>query len=106
MTGMTGNQVWGNSVKRNRLNGIDTFGLFRNAEWWSKFPYVIGHTEPNKDDDLRTGWYVLILVLMEDTLGEGTHLYYAQLDTVLILVLMEDTLGVCGVGWKYEITKS
>ena len=69
MTGMTGNQVWGNSVKRNRLNGIDTFGLFRNAEWWSKFPYVIGHTEPNKDDDLRTGWYVLILVLMEDTLG-------------------------------------
>ena len=69
MTGMTGNQVWGNSVKRNRLNGIDTFGLFRNAEWWSKFPYVIGHTEPNKDDDLWAGWYVLILVLMEDTLG-------------------------------------
>ena len=30
---------------------------------------MIGHTEPNKDDDLWAGWYVLILVLMEDTLG-------------------------------------
>ena len=55
---------------------------------------MIGHTEPNKDDDLRTGWYVLILVLMEDTLGvRKEEQIVTESKEVLILVLMEDTLG-------------
>ena len=38
---------------------------------------------------------VLILVLMEDTLGEDNYVSVSlSLDKVLILVLMEDTLGV------------
>ena len=36
---------------------------------------------------------VLILVLMEDALGEYLELLQAILDNVLILVLMEDALG-------------
>ena len=36
---------------------------------------------------------VLILVLMEDTLGESRFLVLVVRDKVLILVLMEDTLG-------------
>ena len=36
---------------------------------------------------------VLILVLMEDTLGDRTLVSPATLSIVLILVLMEDTLG-------------
>ena len=54
---------------------------------------MIGHTEPNKDDDLWAGWYVLILVLMEDTLGVKDGSTIMKLKSVLILVLMEDTLG-------------
>ena len=39
--------------------------------------------------------YVLILVLMEDTLGELSRAAYKDVARfVLILVLMEDTLGV------------
>ena len=36
---------------------------------------------------------VLILVLMEDTLGEFVPSTYTPVGRVLILVLMEDTLG-------------
>ena len=36
---------------------------------------------------------VLILVLMEDTLGGLTNQMLSSLNLVLILVLMEDTLG-------------
>ena len=35
---------------------------------------------------------VLILVLMEDTLRDGSMKYFSGMDPVLILVLMEDTL--------------
>ena len=44
---------------------------------------------------------VLILVLMEDTLGVLDKLADAMLGSVLILVLMEDTLGVfCSLCYK------
>ena len=88
---------------------------------------MIGHTEPNKDDDLWAGWYVLILVLMEDTLGvknsksaktikrEGLNPCFngryprsvrvspsVDKAIVLILVLMEDTLGEVSVSLSLD----
>ena len=41
------------------------------------------------------GGTVLILVLMEDTLGVLLKFSYVPKADVLILVLMEDTLGAC-----------
>ena len=43
---------------------------------------------------LSTITSVLILVLMEDTLGDLIIYDYGKEECVLILVLMEDTLGV------------
>ena len=46
-------------------------------------------------DGKRIYTYVLILVLMEDGLGEpGKNTHPVTIDQVLILVLMEDGLGV------------
>ena len=46
--------------------------------------------------------WVLILVLMEDTLRAINGLY--EVHDVLILVLMEDTLrGVCVRGYQYNL---
>ena len=43
--------------------------------------------------DSQHYFWVLILVLMEDTLGAAKAAYEKKLREVLILVLMEDTLG-------------
>ena len=44
---------------------------------------------------------VLILVLVEHTLGELLLLLYGKWYNVLILVLVEHTLGAVFRGWKF-----
>ena len=57
-------------------------------------PYSNGRYSMGRWNSLSKDWFlwVLILILMEDTLWVDWHLYDVICSRVLILILMEDTL--------------